>query len=171
MSDSIRRIALTIFANITKDEYMANIIELGCYEQTIRYCEDKNMISRWPTSSLINVYNTIVNKVCINLDPGSSINNGNSLLLSRIQEKKIDPYDLGRMSAEELNPHCNASYREIFEIRNNQKIEEKTSSFFTCPECKGKETTYRDVQLRSADEGSTLRIYCKICHHVWSQYG
>lgn len=37
----------------------------------------------------------------------------------------------------------------------------------TCEKCGGQEATYFEMQLRSADEGSTVFYTCKSCGHKW----
>ncbi|KAL7901220.1 hypothetical protein HDV63DRAFT_365343 [Trichoderma sp. SZMC 28014] len=39
----------------------------------------------------------------------------------------------------------------------------------TCPKCGAKEVRYTTLQLRSADEGTTLFYYCPDCSERWNE--
>lgn len=45
-------------------------------------------------------------------------------------------------------------------------IDTKAKAIETCPKCGAEEVRYAEVQLRSADEGSTIFYYCD-CGHTY----
>jgi DNA-directed RNA polymerase subunit M/transcription elongation factor TFIIS len=54
--------------------------------------------------------------------------------------------------------------KELEQIFN----EDLKSSKVPCPKCKdGRFVRYREVQARSADEGSSYQFYCAACPHAW----
>ncbi|KAH9909108.1 transcription factor S-II-domain-containing protein [Xylariomycetidae sp. FL2044] len=48
------------------------------------------------------------------------------------------------------------------------KIQTEALCNETCPQCGGNEVTFSAVQMRSADEGSTIFYNCK-CGHSWTE--
>ncbi|KAI9903985.1 hypothetical protein N3K66_000514 [Trichothecium roseum] len=51
---------------------------------------------------------------------------------------------------------------------DRHNVQTATSVFETCPKCGREEVKYTNVQLRSADEGSTI-IYLCDCGHSWHE--
>lgn len=43
----------------------------------------------------------------------------------------------------------------------------RTESRFECKRCNSHDITFRQIQIRSADEGETSRFKCNGCQHVW----
>jgi DNA-directed RNA polymerase subunit M/transcription elongation factor TFIIS len=83
----------------------------------------------------------------------------------------IDPEALGNMDSLKLNPMINKEYIDELELRNEQKLNVKYSEMYKCGNCGKRKTKQRQVQTRSADEGSTLFITCIECNHEWRIYG
>ncbi len=46
-------------------------------------------------------------------------------------------------------------------VQSNKNVQ--TSDLFTCPKCKGKKCTFREVQTRSCDESATIFVDCVDC--------
>ena len=44
----------------------------------------------------------------------------------------------------------------------------KIKSFYSCPKCRTKETTYYEMQIRSSDEPATKFLTCQICDFKWT---
>lgn len=55
---------------------------------------------------------------------------------------------------------------ELFRTQEIQKIKPHMSSIFVC-KCGSKHVTIREIQLRSADEGSTIKHICNKCGYTW----
>ena len=64
-------------------------------------------------------------------------------------------------------------YEPVFEkIANNHLVQDnytkkKICGLFTCEKCKSNETTYYEMQTRSADEPMTAFISCFNCENRW----
>ena len=91
------------------------------------------------------------------------------MILPRLTRIKIS--DVGLMNSWEMNPHISKLYIEEIALRGNQKVEQKSTKIYQCPACRGRDATYREVQTRSGDEGSTTMLRCCICSHRWRIYG
>jgi DNA-directed RNA polymerase subunit M/transcription elongation factor TFIIS len=55
----------------------------------------------------------------------------------------------------------------IIADQDQAKQKEHISSIYRCNRCSSKTVVVRDVQLRSADEGSTAVYLCRKCGHTW----
>lgn len=89
------------------------------------------------------------------------------------QTKTVNPADIGGMAPEHLwqdGPYAKAiiKHRErdlmmqMIALKNDEDYE----GILTCPKCKGKKTTYYQMQTRSADEPATNFCSCA-CGHRW----
>jgi hypothetical protein len=45
------------------------------------------------------------------------------------------------------------------------------STMFACPKCKERNCSYTELQTRSADEGTTIFLFCHTCSTQWTQGG
>ena len=76
------------------------------------------------------------------------------------------------LKPEEIYPNKWISYiNEITKkeeaVKNNKNIS-KTDQF-KCGKCKGRDCSYYELQIRSADESATLFITCLTCGARWRQ--
>ena len=90
-----------------------------------------------------------------------------------VKTKTINPAEVGGMEPEQLwpqGPHAKA----IMDLREKDlakevakaKADEAYEGILTCPKCKGKKTSYYQMQTRSADEPATNFCSCA-CGHRW----
>ena len=70
---------------------------------------------------------------------------------------------LSSMTEKELCPSAGYDEERHIEVRSKQTIEERTSTFYPCPQCGARDCTYRTVQIRAADEPSSIRCTCRTC--------
>ena len=99
-----------------------------------------------------------------NLSTGA-LGNGNRWLLPLLLAGSVEPYDVPFMDACALNTPLVCQFVNSKERRDLHDRDEylAVSTLFTCPCCGDKRTTYRQLQVRSGDEGSTLFIHCLSC--------
>lgn len=90
---------------------------------------------------------------------------------------EISPFDLVRMDADDL------AHKDLLEKRKKLKedsfnarrsdwdivnlIDKRKEGLYTCFKCKGKQTTYTQLQTRRADEGMTTYVKCIKCGNSW----
>lgn len=82
----------------------------------------------------------------------------------------IFPNELIHLSHEDLaNPTLKGTRKKIVDDATEamQGVKPSVSSLFTCGRCKKNETTYYQMQTRSADEPMTCFITCVGCGHHW----
>jgi transcription elongation factor S-II len=89
------------------------------------------------------------------------------------QTKTLNPVEIGKMTPEQLwpdGPHSRAMIkhreRELLLEMIKAKEDDAYEGLLTCPKCKGKKTTYYQMQTRSADEPATNFCSCA-CGHRW----
>jgi len=91
-------------------------------------------------------------------------------LIEKIKNNVISPDVLAFQTHQELVPE---NWKDIIERkiqRNKHKYElnkQGVSKQFKCKNCKKRETTYYQMQTRSADEPMTTFVTCLSCQHNW----
>ena len=79
---------------------------------------------------------------------------------------------MGQLSVYDINPD---NWKDLFdakEKRDKIKYElkpEAMTNLFKCRKCQSRETSYYEVQTRSADEPMTHFITCLKCSNRWRQ--
>ena len=103
-----------------------------------------------------------------NLNPESYIKNPN--LLKRYLNDEFSTKELCDMSPYELFPENWEEYKQKtekdYKMKLNNFVGMKTT-MFECGRCHKNETTYYQLQTRSADEAMTTFIECINCGNKW----
>lgn len=149
-------------------EIQSNIIiniELSCYNQTINKSDELLIYQSWDNEKFVYLYYLTCNKITKNLDPDSEVQS--NYLINKILNNEIDITKIGSMTSDELSPDKSQNIKEALNLRNNQQIKVKTSTLYTCRNCKKKEVSIREYQGRSLDEGSNLSLTCLFCNYNW----
>lgn len=143
-------------------------IEVGVFNWSLEYAISRGIARNWKCPMFCKLYQNKARSLLANLDPNAYV--GNSRLLQRVKDGEFQPRDLASMPPEHM---CPERWKELLDTklqRNEQIYEEKPEAMtdkFKCGRCKKRECTYREVQLRSADEPMTLLICCINCGHRW----
>lgn len=146
----------------------ANIIiniELSCYNYTLTKADELLIYQSWDNEKFEYLYYLTCNKITKNLDPKSEVNS--NYLINLIINNQIDIKNIGMLTSEDLCPNKSLNIKENLHKRNNQEIKLKTSTLYTCKNCKKKEVYIREYQGRSLDEGSNLSLTCQFCNYNW----
>lgn len=106
---------------------------------------------------------------CVSNLSSSASGNGNDWLLPLVLAGSVEPYDVPFMDAHSLNRPLLAKYHDKKADKDFTDRESYVAitTVFECPSCSEKKTTYRQVQMRGGDEGSTLFLHCLCCGHQW----
>jgi len=97
-------------------------------------------------------------------------NKNNPNFLETILKKSSLVYNIPFMKSYEMFPEL---YEPIFQKIAHLKLTQdnytklKICGIFTCEKCKSNETTYYEMQTRSADEPMTAFISCVKCENRW----
>jgi transcription elongation factor S-II len=97
----------------------------------------------------------------------------NVALRDKLFNGEIYPNELIHLSHEDLaNPQLQTARKKIVDDATEamQGVKPSVSAMFTCGRCKKNETTYYQMQTRSADEPMTTFITCVNCNHHWKMY-
>ena len=151
---NIRRKLVPILENET---HCINL-EKGVYNYAVKEANNRKIIKKWDNPYFTQLYLDRLRSVYLNLK--------NIELLQQVKSGEITPQALAFMSHQEMNnSHWKAMIdakvkRDANKFNNNVRA---STDMFTCSRCKSKQTTYYEMQTRSADEPATIFITCLDC--------
>lgn len=100
-------------------------------------------------------------------------NASNPRLRERLMRGDLKPRDLARMTNEQMFPelyeevHARLKSSELRKMAPTTRPEDAPDGAYTCRKCKSKKTTFKSLQIRSADEPMTNFVYCLSCGKSW----
>ena len=169
-NDSKRDLMVKYINNVVNHMVISRKIEKGIYNYVIGVAKQKNIQRSWENILFINLYKSKILSVYSNLDTNSYINNNQ--LIKNITSGKIKPEKVGFLSVYDMFPD---NWKELLNIKSKRdKIKyelkpEAMTNLFKCRKCGSRETSYYEVQTRSADEPMTQFITCLSCNNRWKQ--
>lgn len=128
-------------------------IEIGIYNATIRYANEKHVEKNWDNFLFRHIYVTKSNTIFQNLKRFPNFRN-------RVISQKLSK-TLGEMHFAEMQDNY---VEQISCIENDDN---NVDGMFRCSKCNKRKTTYYSVQTRSADEPMTNFITCLNCGNRW----
>lgn len=155
------------------EEVMLNI-EKGVYNWAINFSEKKHIIKSWNDSRFMQVYINKARSVLTLLVEDSYIStideSDGKTIYTKVKNGEFLAYDLAFMKPYELIPnkweeYINKKHKKDDNICNSRQIA-KTDQF-KCGKCKKRECSYYELQVRSADESSTIFVTCLNCSNRW----
>lgn len=145
-------------------------LEKGILRSTIETCRIHHCWRRWENPEFQAHYQVIARRTITNLDPASYIKNPE--LLSTVLSKTILIHEIPFLPPTELFPE---KWKAMVEQQVKQEIralegdKDMSSNMFKCKGCGKSQTTYYELQTRSADEPMTIFIRCIPCGKQWRQ--
>ena len=115
-------------------------------------------------------YMNAARRLISNLDPSSYVKN--SSLLEKINQGVITLDEIATMRVLDYCPELYADLRNRMALREKHLLEGNkamATDMFKCGQCHKRETTYYELQTRSADEPMTKFINCLNCGNRWRQ--
>ena len=158
---------LTDYTKGNKDD-IAKGIDVGIYNWTIDFAQKNNIIKNWKNQQFLNVYVNKAQSIIGNLDPESYIKN--SRLIDRLLAGEFKPEEMAYLEPENSFPEIWCDALTERDRKAETIVEHKPAAMtdkFKCGKCKKRECSYREVQLRSADESMTICVNCIACGHRW----
>ena len=149
------------------------LVEKGIYNWTIEFAEKKNIIKAWADKRFANTYTMKIRQMVTSLSNTSYIFTNiedRTQLIQRILSGEI-PYEKvaflmpHELIPEKWNHYLDKKHKKEDNICNSRQIA-KTDQF-KCSKCKKRECSYYELQIRSADESTTIFISCLNCGHRW----
>lgn len=155
---------------IIQDVNLTRKIEKSIYNYVISLSKSKNIQRRWSNPIFKKLYHSKVISIYTNLKSDSYIEN--KTFLQRVKEKEIKSNEIGTLSVYDIFPD---NWKELLNAKSKRdKIKyelkpEAMTNLFKCRKCGSRETSYYEVQTRSADEPMTQFITCLKCDNRWKQ--
>lgn len=148
---------------------MAINLERGIFNYTISVYPNRKINETW-NNFFNNLYINRAVKIYNNLNPDSSLKN--TLLLKRLLSKEFNEFEIASFNSEQIFPEkwkelTDKYSKELIEIPESIKIEDRPDGLFKCGKCKSYKTEYNEKQTRSADEPTTKFCYCHNCGNRW----
>jgi DNA-directed RNA polymerase subunit M/transcription elongation factor TFIIS len=144
-------------------------LERGCRNLAVVECTRAGIPCTMNSSVFVQRYSAYAYTLLEHLDPTSDVyRNGGATLLDKILGGFSADSAAGAIAAE-LLPESHAAIRNEIAIRQQQRVERKTSRLYTCRKCGHNETLVTTAQLRAADEAPATLIQCQntACGHGW----
>jgi DNA-directed RNA polymerase subunit M/transcription elongation factor TFIIS len=130
----------------------------------------KHIFPHWKNSLFREIHNYRQYRLFNNLHPDSPVNNPR--LFERVQDGELSMADLARLDDMELYPENWKRLQDMQTVKEQRQLESKAAAstdMFKCGRCGKRETTYYEMQTRSADEPMTIFITCCNCGKKWKQ--
>ena len=137
---------------------------------TLTEAAAKHIFAHWKNPLFQEIHTYRQFRLFSNLHPKSPV--GNRRLLKRVQEGELKMADLARLEDMELYPENWKRLQDQQLVREQKWLEGNkmvATDMFKCNRCGKKETTYYEMQTRSADEPMTIFITCVNCGKKWKQ--
>ncbi|MBE17947.1 MAG: hypothetical protein CMH79_04210 [Nitrospinae bacterium] len=169
-SDENRKKMVIYFNKVVDNFTLSRKIEQSIYNYIIQLAKEKNIQRKWENNIFTNLYESKIHSIYLNLKSDSYIQNNQ--LLNNILTGMIKPEAIGGLSVYDIFPD---NWKELLNIKSKRdKIKyelkpEAMTNLFKCRKCGGRETSYYEVQTRSADEPMTQFITCLTCNNRWKQ--
>jgi transcription elongation factor S-II len=148
----------------------AKELEHEIFVATLTEAASKHIFAHWKNSLFREIHNYKQFKLFSNLHPSSPVKNPR--LLQRIRNGELSMSDLARLDDMELYPENWKRLQDQQTVREQKLLEGKAAAstdMFKCGRCGKRETTYYEMQTRSADEPMTIFITCCNCGKKWKQ--
>ena len=161
---------VTYMDKIIQDINLTRKIEKSIYNYVIGLSKSKNIQRRWSNTIFKKLYHSKVISIYTNLKSDSYIEN--KTFLQRVKEKEIKSNEIGTLSVYDIFPDNWKKLLNAKSKRDKIKYElkpEAMTNLFKCRKCGSRETSYYEVQTRSADEPMTQFITCLKCDNRWKQ--
>lgn len=166
--EPIRETVINYLNQIGLSDVYAKDMEIGIYNWTLQKADNACIPKVWSNNIFKNMYTNKSRAILTNLDKDSYV--GNSRLVQRLNDKEFKPHELPFMDMINMFPE---RWTDILDMRlkqeqnfYNSKQVAKTD-MFKCGRCKKRECSYYEMQIRSADESSTIFVSCLNCGNRW----
>jgi DNA-directed RNA polymerase subunit M/transcription elongation factor TFIIS len=166
--DGIRSVISLKLAMLSTSDQLE--LEKGIFHSTIENCRIQQCWRRWENPEFQAHYQVIARRTITNLDPASYVKNKD--LVAAVASKSILIREIPFLPMTELYPEkwkALVDHQVKQEIRALEGDKDMSSNMFKCKACGKSQTTYYELQTRSADEPMTIFIRCIPCGKQWRQ--
>jgi DNA-directed RNA polymerase subunit M/transcription elongation factor TFIIS len=159
---------LSSFLPTISDDQVADL-ERSIFNVVIRGFKDRVLDPVWCTA-FEDEYRRLAAEMVGELTQEEGYSNGNRDLMSRVHKGEVDIANVPFMPSQERRPEVyvdvTSDTREL--ARVTDKFMGTRSTIYECPKCQQNNCTYTELQIRSADEGTTTFVTCLDCGHKWA---
>ena len=151
-----------------KDDYSR--LEKTILLAAITDAASKNVIKHFENKLFQICYMSAARKIISNLDSKSYVNN--DYLVKKVKKGDLQIEHLATMTHIDYAPNAFVEFRERQQLREQAQLEGNkamATDMFKCGRCHKRETTFYELQTRSADEPMTKFISCVNCGNRWRQ--
>lgn len=163
-----RDVVIKYLCDLGLEETNANDLEIGIYNWALEKADEYNVKKNWTDKLFMNIYVSKSRSILTNIDKHSYVSN--QRLLNRLNDNEFKPHELPFMDMTNVFPE---RWKDMLDHRlkqeqnfYNSKQVAKTD-MFKCGKCKKRECSYYELQVRSADESSTIFVSCLNCGNRW----
>jgi DNA-directed RNA polymerase subunit M/transcription elongation factor TFIIS len=145
-------------------------LERCIYNGAIRAAGQRHIGKAWSHNPFVEMYHMFAKHIAANFHPDAYVNNRD--LYARYKSGEITFKDISEMDTYQL---FEERWKDSFaqqQIREKRQLEGDKSMAtdrFLCGKCGKRESTYYELQTRSADEPMTIFITCLNCGKHWRQ--
>ena len=169
-TDEERKKMVTYIDKLIEDQKLSKKVEKSIYNYVINLSKERNIQRRWTNKIFKRLYHSKIISIYSNLKSNSYIEN--VTFLERLKKGEIKSKDVGTLSVYDIFPDNWKDLLNAKSKRDKIKYElkpEAMTNLFKCRKCGSRETSYYEVQTRSADEPMTQFITCLKCNNRWKQ--
>jgi transcription elongation factor S-II len=170
-SHPLRLHTLSILSAVTALSSLEHTdLEMAIFQTAFDTARLRFIPRNWKSPQFTEIYSLLCRKVASNIHPSSPVTNPR--ILSRIKSGEIPITALPTMSAYDLFPENWKDLSDKQLIREQKLLEgnrSRATDQYKCHRCGKSETTYYEMQTRSADEPTTIFITCLNCGKQWRQ--
>jgi DNA-directed RNA polymerase subunit M/transcription elongation factor TFIIS len=151
-------------------DVMARDLEIGIFNRAIDLADKYRVFRSWKEKRFVSLYSNRALSILANIDPQSYLGNGQRVL-DRLKNGEFKPHDIAYMKPEDLFPERWLDQIEAKVNKEKSLTEGRRqgikSDHFKCGKCKKNECSYYEMQVRSADEPTTIFVSCLNCGNRW----
>ena len=143
-------------------------IERAILANTMTDADAKFVVKHFDNTLFQVCYTSASRRLVSNLDPTTYVHNEH--LLQKIKQKDLQIEHLSTMSVLDYAPSLYTGLHDRMLLREQQQLEGNkamATDMFNCNRCGKRETTFYELQTRSADEPMTKFITCVNCGKRW----
>ena len=145
---------------------VANLIEVSCYNAVIRMSKvaEYPLQRQWSSPLFLDMYSSRCGTINEHISTTSLTHAAyGPICIDRLLNRVLLPSALGSLNVVDICPAATAVERDEIAFRSKQKINQKESNMFSCPNCGVRRCVYTEVQRRALDEAPDYLCNCLQC--------